>query len=68
MLTKASRSSSAGSGGRMFLFVLPDAVENPAIWENSYVDVGNEDVVEAALLFVPEERIGHPDFLCVGHR
>ena len=68
MLTKASRSSNAGSGSRMILFVLPDAVENPAIWENSYVDVGNEDVVEAALLFVPEERIGHPDFLCVGHR
>ena len=52
----------------MFQFASPDAVEDAPIRENSDVDVGNEYVVEAALFFVAEERVGHPDFLCIGHR
>ena len=50
------------------MFDLPDAVQDTSIRENSDVDVGNEDVVEAAFLLVAKERVGHPDFLCVGHR
>ena len=54
--------------GLLILLAFPDAVEHPSIREYSNVDVGNKDVVEAALFFVAEERVGHPNLLCVGHR
>ena len=48
------------------MFDLPDAVQNTSIRENSDVDVGNEDVVEATLLLVAKERVWHPHFCWVG--
>ena len=42
--------------------ILPDAVQDPAVGEDSHVDVGHDDVVEVALAFVGEEQIGHPHF------
>ena len=48
--------------------ILPDAVEDIAVWKYSDVDIGDEDVVEPALLLVPEERVRHPDLLRVRHR
>lgn len=39
----------------------PNAVENVAIREDSDVEVGLNDVMEPALLLVPEEGVGHPN-------
>jgi hypothetical protein len=48
--------------------LLPYTVEHIPVGENSDVDVGDEDVVEAALLLVPEECVRHPHLLGVRHR
>ena len=47
---------------------LPYAVQHIPVGEYPDVDVGHQDVVEASLLLVAEERVGHPDLLRVGHR
>ena len=38
----------------------PDAVEDVPVGEDPDVEVGEDDVVEGALLLVPEEGVGHP--------
>lgn len=43
-------------------YILPNAVQDPSIWEDSHVDVGHDNVMEMALTFVGEEKVGHPDF------
>ena len=40
--------------------ISPDAVEDVPVGEDPDVEVGEDDVVEGALLLVPEERVGHP--------
>jgi len=48
--------------------ISPDTVEHVPIGEYSDVNVWNEDVVEAALLLVPEEGVRHPNLFSVSHR
>ena len=38
----------------------PDAVEDVSVGKDPDVEVGQDDVVEGALLLVPEEGVGHP--------
>ena len=49
------------------LYTHPDAIENITIWVNSDIEVWLDDIVKLSLLFIPEERIRHPDFGAVGH-
>ena len=46
----------------------PDAVEDVSVGEYPDVEVGEDDVVEGALLLVPEERVGHPQLPRVAQR
>ena len=43
----------------------PDTVEDVAIWKDPDVQVGQDDVVEVAVLFVLEEKVGHPNHVGV---
>ena len=40
---------------------LPDAVQNVSVGKDSDVEVWLDDVVELAVLLVPEKRVRHPD-------
>ena len=46
----------------------PDAVEDVSVGKDPDVEVGQDDVVEGALLLVPEERVGHPQLPRVAQR
>jgi len=47
---------------------LPDAVKYVSVWEDSDVKIGLDDVVELAVLLVPEKGVRHPNFARIGHR
>jgi hypothetical protein len=43
------------------MWAYPDAVEYVSVGEDSDIEVGLDDVVELALLLVPEEGVRHPN-------
>lgn len=45
-----------------------DGVEDVSVGEDSDVEIGLEDVVEATDLLVAEECVRHPNFRCIRHR
>ena len=45
-----------------------DAVEDITVWEDSDIDIVDEDVVEVTSLLVAEERVRHPHLLRVSQR
>jgi len=47
---------------------LPDAVEDFAVREDAYVDVGYDNIVKVALAFVRKEQIRHPNTVGIGER
>ena len=46
---------------------LPYTVEDITVRKYSDIDIRHQDVVEAPLLLVPEEGVGHPNFSSISH-
>ena len=47
--------------------MIPDAVKDVSVWKNSDVKIWLNDVVELAVLLVPEEGVRHPDLPRISH-
>jgi hypothetical protein len=51
----------------MLVQLIPNAVEDVSVWKNSDIKIWLNDVVELAVLLVPEEGVRHPDLSRISH-
>ena len=49
------------------LIYIPDTVQDIAIWEDSDINIGHQNIMETALLFVAKKGVRHPYLFGVCH-